>query len=330
MHTRDEIVPFKAFDTEICTLERRLAKGGFEVPADSAFGADARRAFATLYYSVFVEDRPPTLPADTGTHGAALAGLGDMAMKLNRAMDLAADSNLLLHIASMLKGSVRMNTWSGILDDAANKTSELYIGALAIGAGYEVELEDPVNSADGKNPDVLLRRAGKGWSIAVKTPQSDKPRSIWGNIEGAVKQIERSGRPGIPLINLKNAINRDSLEAGSPYTSIAEATDAVHQASGAVIDAVRAQTVDSEWEELFDDKLACPLVAYMTQVTVTAVAPDGQHMFVPIRELRLRPHPPCRAGGLSELSGLNAEARDLVSELNEQLQANPSSPRNEA
>ena len=328
MHPRDEIVPFAAFEEQISKLERRLAEADFEVPAGSAFAEDARRAFATLYYSVFVAELPTTSPADTMLHGASLAGLGDMAAKLNTALDKNEEANLLPHVASMLRGNVRMNAWSDILDDAANKTSELYIGALAIGAQFEVTLEDPVKSAGGTNPDLLLNRGGQDWAIAVKTPQSAKPRSIWGNIESAVKQIERSGRPGIPLINLKNVIDRTALEAGSPYGSIEDAKDALRQASGSVIDAVRADTADSDWSELFGDKLARPLVAYMTQVTVTAVTPGGETMFVPIREFRLRPHPPCSAADLAHLTGLDGEARDLMFDLNEQLQSNPSSGRN--
>lgn len=325
VHPKDDVVPFGSFDAALLKLEKRIEEAGLVIPSDSPFAVDARRAFATLYYSIFATERPSTSPAETLVHGASLAGLGDMAAKLNMAMDRTDLYSILPHIVSMLKGSIRMNAWSGVLDQAANKTTELYVGALAIGAGLRVELEDPVNSAQGQNPDILLTRAGRDWAIAVKTPHSAGPRSIWGNIETAVKQIQRSGRTGITLLNLKNVIDRKALLDMCPFPSVNDAINALRVASGSVIDAVRSETAESDWDSLFKDSLARPLVAYMTQVTLSAVVPDGRTLFVPIKELRLRFYPPLEVADLTELTGVDAEARNLVHDLNEQLQANPNS-----
>jgi hypothetical protein len=120
--------------------------------------------------------------ADEIEHGAALAGLDDLAAKINRARRTPGFIPLRPHLANMVRGSVRMNIKSRVTDAASNKNSELYVGCLALGAGLDIELEDPDKGARGKNPDVLLNFEGPNWSIAVKTSHSSVPQTIFDSI----------------------------------------------------------------------------------------------------------------------------------------------------
>jgi hypothetical protein len=236
MHPFDEIITFEVFDGEISRLSVLLTTLGVEIPVDADIVAQTYAAFAALYHSVFADKRPSMTRADEIAKGTALAGLGDLAAKINRAAQTAGFDQIRPHLAKMVEGSILMNGQNEVTDDAGNKNSELYVGCLALGAGCEIELEDPIKSGGGRNPDVLLQYLGQDWSIAVKTSHSESSPTIFGSIRKAVQQIERSGRPGIVFINVKNILDRKSLIDQSPFSSIAAATDAVVAQIGRVAD----------------------------------------------------------------------------------------------
>src|SRR6202035_6116975 len=97
---------------------------------------------------------------DQAKAGGALAGLGDLAAKINRAAASSQFDTLKPHLKKMVTGAVRMNDVSSVTDEEANKNSELYVGCLALGAGMSVDLEDPDFSGGGLTPDVLLTFEG--------------------------------------------------------------------------------------------------------------------------------------------------------------------------
>ena len=181
MHPFDEIIPFEVFDEEISKLSALLDTLGVEIPDDADITTQTYASFAALYYSVFADERPSMTRADEIEKGTALAGLGALAAKINRAAQTVGFDQIRPHLAKMVEGSLLMNGRNEVTDDAGNKNSGLYVGCLALGAGCEIELEDPNKSGGGTNPDVLLRYAGQDWSIAVKTSHSATPQTIFGN-----------------------------------------------------------------------------------------------------------------------------------------------------
>lgn len=323
MHPRDELVTFEAVEAEVQKLESLLAELGIELPPGSDLAQQTRDAFAVLYYSVFAEERPAMAREQEIAAGAALSGLGDLATKINRARASEHFSTLKPHLENMIKGAVRMNVKSPVTDDAANKNSELYVGCLALGAGMGVELEDPVTSGGGKNPDVLLNSGGNDWSIAVKASHGPSAPSIFANIKKAVEQIERSERDGLVFVNLKNVVSHDALAKASPFPNPAAATKAVAQQVDAITARLRAEIVDEDWIELFTGRRAKAIVAFMAQITVSAYV-GGVPMFVPVKVMRGRPFPPAPEDA-SQLTGADAAAWSLLDALNEELQRNPPS-----
>ncbi|MBZ9823204.1 hypothetical protein [Mesorhizobium sp. CA4] len=323
MHHLDEFVPFEAFDQEIAKLAALLETLGVTIPDGADITTQTYAAFAALYYSVFADERPSMTRSDELQKGAALAGLGDLASKINRAAQTNGFDQIRPHLAKMVEGSVLMNGQNKVTDDAGNKNSELYVGCLALGAGCEIELEDPIKSGGGTNPDVLLRYSVQDWSIAVKTSHSESPPQMFAAIRKAAQQIERSGRPGIVFVNVKNILDRQALIGQSPFSHPEAGTQAVAAQIDRLIDNLRVSIVPEDWVEVFAGQLARPLVALMGQATVSVrIFPTGS-VFVPIKVMRVLPVP--MIVDPANLTHLNAAAYNLLNRLNHELQRNPGS-----
>lgn len=320
-HPNDELGPFEEFDREIRKLESLFGELAIDVPGHSDLASTSRKAFAAFYYSVFSDNAPTTNTGAPDARLSALAGLADLAAKINRARANPGFETLRPHLANMLQGAVLMNARSPSTDAAGNKNSELYVGCLVLGAGMDdVQLEDPVKTAGGKNPDVLLRWNSHPWSIAVKTVHSFKPTSIFGSIENAVDQIERSGRDGIVFINLKNIVNDEYADTG-PFDSPDEAVAALLADVDAIANAVKSEIATQDWLRTFTGKRARPVVAFMAQRTVLALVEGVGLVPVAVKVMRVATFPP----EPDELMGLDAEAFELLRKLNDELQKNPPS-----
>lgn len=320
-HERDEIRSYEHFDKEIRKLAKLLAELGVKVNFESDLNQQMYAAFRAFYYSVYARESPGMTNWERARDAGALAGLGDLAFKINRAAESVGFNALRPHLKEMVKGAGRMNAQSSVLDQKANKNCELYVGCLALGAGLSVDMEDPVRSAGGTNPDVLLRFQERDWAIAVKASQVFKPRTIFGAISHGVGQIERVRRAGMVIVNVKNILKHEKLVSAGPYPSPDEAVEAVCAEIDAIKDAVRAATVDEEWDDLFRSKFARPLIGFLGQVTLPAILPDSRKDFVPVKAMRI-----LRVFDAQPMPvGLNGEAWQLLCKLNHQLQLNSSS-----
>lgn len=320
MTRRADLVSFETYDAEIANLFKLLKSRGIETPTGSSIVKDAYAAFHLLYYHVFADERPSD---PEGLYFARVqAGLGDIAAKINKAADKIPEAVCKLHLEEMVKGSVRMNTFSSGSNDPANKTSEFYLGCIAVNAGFEVEMEDPVETGGGNNPDLLLKVDGKPWAIAVKTIHGTSNRTIYDNIKSGSCQIKRTGQPGIVFVNMKNRIDKPGIVASDvTYSTPDAAIGALTTALADIANEVRKDNVDTDWLTAFVDSTARPLVAFMGQTVLTAEV-GGRPLWIPIRAihvLRVPPAPPKP----EELTGLDAEAVELLKRINCQLQWNP-------
>ena len=86
---------------------------------------------------------------------------------------------------------------------AADKVVELYWGCLCLLAGLDVELDDPVESSHGKNPDVIAIASDKTvWSFALKTLSKTEnaanvPKNLLANINKGIDETNRIFRPDV-------------------------------------------------------------------------------------------------------------------------------------
>ncbi|MPR06502.1 hypothetical protein [Microvirga tunisiensis] len=107
---------------------------------------------------------------------------------------------------------------NGRQHDDADKIIELYWACLCIIAGMKVDLDDPVNSSGGKNPDVIATATdGIKWGFALKTlARVSNPVNVPSNMSrlmrGGIKQINASSvDKGMVVLNMKNVIDHDLI-----------------------------------------------------------------------------------------------------------------------
>jgi hypothetical protein len=315
-----DLVGFETYDAEVRRLFTLLKSHGIDASTGSSIVNDAYAAFHLLYYHVFADERPSDL--EGLDYARVQAGLGDIAAKINKAANKIAPATCKLHLEEMVKGSVRMNAFSSGANDPANKTSEFYLGCLAVNAGFKVEMEDPLETGGGKNPDLLLEVDGKLWAIAVKTIHGTSNRTIYCNIKSGSRQIKRTGRPGIVFVNMKNRIDNPGIVASDVmYPTPAAAVHALTTALANIANGVREDNVGDDWLTAFVDSTARPLVAFMGQTVLTADV-GGRPLWIPIRAIHVLRVPPAPAKP-EELTGLDAEAVEILKRINCQLQWNP-------
>jgi hypothetical protein len=114
-------------------------------------------------------------------------------------------------------------------------------------------------------------------------------------------------RSGIVFINVKNIIDHKALAAASPFPSIDAATKAAGDQIEIISASVRSGIVEDAWADVFKAKKACPLVALMGQMTVSAEVIPGVPLFVPIKVLRVLIAPPYPSDH-NELLGMDSAA----------------------
>lgn len=321
MHPRDQVVTFAAFDRAVQDMEALLESLGIKAAAGSTIQQQLRGAFTALYHANYTDLRSTATRGDEFRYGAELCGMGDLARKILDADATAGGRSVIEpHLRNMVKGSAQMNAPSPSIDAAANKHCELYVAALAMNAGFKVDLEDPDASAGGTNPDVLIDDATGSWSIAVKALHSKSAQSNFDNLAKAASQITASGRKGIIFVNAKNIVDHAGLVAASPFPDVDAAKNAVIAELDAIAQRLRTQIVQTDWDKAFTSSSASRVIALTAQVTVSADFPTGP-MFVPVKVMKVLYGLPL-AEDHAKLTGYDAAAFKVLHRLNEQLQKN--------
>ena len=124
------------------------------------------------------------------------------------------------HLGLLVQAAPRINSATPMLnpvtdkpDDKTNKFIEAIVGFFAVAHGKDVELDDPVSSSGGENPDAIFTFQGKRVSVACKTLRSSKPATILQNIESGAKQISRCECDyGYILLNGMNILEHDKVQ----------------------------------------------------------------------------------------------------------------------
>ena len=159
----------------------------------------------------------------------ALGGLHELykwiwAVKNSNEFDkLKPHLGLLVQAAPRFNSAVPMlNPVTGKQDDKTNKFIEAIVGFFAVAHGMDVDLDDPVSSSGGENPDAIFTFQGTRVSVACKTLRSTKPATILQNIESGAKQISRCGCDhGYILLNGMNILEHDKVQ-DQIFTTVAE------------------------------------------------------------------------------------------------------------
>lgn len=141
------------------------------------------------------------------------AALGDLLRKILHASKQPHFEQLWPHIHLLLGDTnIAQNVNSLITDSDANKLFELYMALVLSPISAGLELDDPVKSSGGRNPDIIADINGVRWAFACKVLHTKSPETFIGNVRKAVEQIDRSNADkGIVVISLKNVIPHDDF-----------------------------------------------------------------------------------------------------------------------
>jgi hypothetical protein len=114
------------------------------------------------------------------------------------------------HFKMLNDGVVWQNEKYVVGDQAADKLFELVFGLAVLDIADEVDVDDPVHSSGGTNPDILAVINGVRWGFACKVLRGESGKALVDNLFKAVDQIEKSKADiGIPVINLANLLPHD-------------------------------------------------------------------------------------------------------------------------
>jgi hypothetical protein len=154
--------------------------------------------------------------------------LADLLRKIVHASKAAHFNELWPHILLLLgKTSFAQNFKSPISDADANKLFELYFALIASPLASQLDLDHPVHSAGGKNPDIIATISGVRWAFACKVMHSESYETFVNRVREGVDQIDRADADqGIVVVSLKNVIPHDDFW---PITLEEETGDVIYQ-----------------------------------------------------------------------------------------------------
>lgn len=159
----------------------------------------------------------------------ALGGLHELYKWIWAVKDFSEFDKLKPHLELLVQAAPRINSAAPMLnpatrkqDDKTNKFIEAIVGFFAVAHGKDVDLDDPLSSSGGENPDAIFTFQGKRVSVACKTLRSSKPMTILQNIESGAKQISRSECDcGYVLLNGMNILEHGEIH-DQVFSGVAE------------------------------------------------------------------------------------------------------------
>lgn len=231
----------------------------------------------------FFEDYRNDPSGDLDDKGrAALCGLYELYKWIWSVKDCDEFSKLNSHLKLLIQASPRINAKTPMIspvtnkqDDKTNKFVEAIIGMFAVKYGTDVDLDDPVSSSDGENPDVMFTYNGERISIACKTLRGDSASTLFANIKSAAEQIERSDcDKGYILINAMNILKHEKITEQT-FSNHAEPLAIIEEA---MLDKYKSIRSDEEEQvlELFNDKKLRPVLATLVHSVCILQSPYGR------------------------------------------------------
>ena len=215
--TLEEIV--ESFAPEIFTLEeivqsildfemlvREKQKSPFYGPSITTAGNAALEML-----DAFKRNIPYDSQQDHREEWRKAIALADMLRKVLRVRKHPRFDQLWPHILLLLGDTnIALNIYNKKEDQDANKIFELYMALVLAPLTPDLEPEDPVASAGGKNPDVIATLDGARWAFACKVMHSASPKTFIDRVRDGIDQIQNSdAEKGIVVISLKNLLKHD-------------------------------------------------------------------------------------------------------------------------
>ena len=172
---------------------------------------------AALAAIEMLESFKQTVPHDTkkdyrNSWRQAIA-LGDILRKLENGARYPGFASLWPHINLLLENcNFAQNTSHSREDTDGDKVFELYTALLLLPLCSALEVDDPVHSAGGTNPDVIATLNDERWAIACKVMHTESPKTFLQTVRKGVEQIGRADADkGVVIVSLKSVIQHDRI-----------------------------------------------------------------------------------------------------------------------
>lgn len=211
---------FTTYEDALIKIERLI-----EVLSKNGINAQSYRHFEHDYYATshLIEAfRDGTHEESPLEYRVSLISLLDIANIVLKVSDHSEFNKLIPHLKLLENGSPALNkhiskySKSGKQDSDSDKIIELIVGASCLDIGSDVDLDDPVNSSGGTNPDVIFTHNHNRISFACKKLHANKPQTIIDNITKAADQIQKSDcNFGYIVLNVQNIIAHMELDVNN-------------------------------------------------------------------------------------------------------------------
>lgn len=149
----------------------------------------------------------------------AIGGLHELYKWIWSVKEAPEFDKLIPHLKMLSESATRINSSTNMInpvtlkqDDKTNKLIETIVAFYAVKSGTDVEIDDPITSSGGTNPDIIFSLNGKRVAFACKTLRSSSSQTILDNIRSAAKQINRAECDvGYILINTMNILPHEDI-----------------------------------------------------------------------------------------------------------------------
>ncbi|MGL5484925.1 MAG: hypothetical protein ACRDC6_01345 [Shewanella sp.] len=212
---------------------------------------------------------------------SALGGLHELFKWIWSIKDNESFHILEPHLQMMAESAIRINSKTPMInpvtgkqDDSTNKLIETIVAMFAIKVGSEVDLDDPVNSSGGTNPDIILNYSGDRIAIACKTLRGTSASTLLDNFRSAAKQIERAECDyGYIAINAMNILPHEKIES-SVYSDLSAPFKLITQDIVELLESLKVDA-SAELAEIFSNPKVRPVILTFIHSNTRLMSPVG-------------------------------------------------------
>lgn len=212
---------------------------------------------------------------------SALGGLHELYKWILSIKDNDSFDVLIPHLQMMAESAVRINSKTPMInavtgrqDDSTNKLIETIVAMFAIKIGSEVDLDDPVKSSGGENPDIIFNYSEDKIAIACKTLRGSSSNTLLDNFRSASKQIERADCDyGYIAINAMNILPHKKIES-NVYSDITVPLNLITEDIASLLENLKVEA-KQELDEIFKSSKVRPVILTFIHSNTRLSSPIG-------------------------------------------------------
>lgn len=211
----------------------------------------------------YKEGRYPELTAESRS---ATGGLHELYKWIWSVKDCPEFDKLIPHLRMLSESAVRINSQTPMYnpvtqeqDHKTNKLIETIVAMYAVKIGRSVDIDDPIASSGGYNPDVMFDHDGKRIAFACKTLRVSSANTVLNSFRSAAKQISKADCDfGYIAINAMNILPHDQVSA-PVFKTYMEPLSILKDHVNALYETVKNDSAE-ELSEIFSSEKIRPII----------------------------------------------------------------------